>query len=72
MKGRKIVIRNDYEKITRAYEGKMNSNKKISFDKNRKKAKTCPCGRNNRDGKFSPFKGYEDKGYCHSLVKVYK
>ena len=38
------------------------------FDKRRRSsvAKFCPCGKKNHDGKFAPFKGYEDKGYCHS------
>ena len=39
---------------------------KLELDKNRKRAKTCPCGRNNKDGKFVPYVGYNDKGYCHS------
>lgn len=26
----------------------------------------CPCGKKNRDGKFAPFEGYTDKGFCHS------
>lgn len=34
-------------------------------------AKTCPCGKSNRDGKFSPIKGYTDKGKCHSCGKFF-
>lgn len=26
----------------------------------------CPCGKSNKDGKFSPVKGDSTKGYCHS------
>jgi len=31
-------------------------------------AETCPCeeARSNKDGKFVPFDGFTDKGYCHS------
>lgn len=29
-------------------------------------APKCPCGKSNRDGKFNPFRGYRDKGFCHS------
>jgi len=43
----------------------------LKFETNRKKAKTCPCGRNNKDGKFAPFKGYDDKGYCFSCDKTF-
>ncbi|MBK9257673.1 MAG: hypothetical protein IPM42_19615 [Saprospiraceae bacterium] len=38
----------------------------FQFDKNRKRAELCPCGKSNRDKKFSPYKGYIDKGYCHA------
>jgi hypothetical protein len=46
---------------------------KFEFDKrNRYKvAKQCPCGKSNRDGKFSPLKGYTDKGKCHSCNKFF-
>lgn len=43
----------------------------LKFDKNRNKAKYCPCNRNNRDGKFAPYKGYINKGYCFSCGKVF-
>jgi len=43
----------------------------LKFEKRRTIAKLCPCGRNNKDGKFAPFKGYEDKGYCHSCAKCF-
>ena len=39
---------------------------KLELDKRRFKVKQCPCGKSNRDGKFVPFKDFEDKGYCHS------
>ena len=34
--------------------------------KNRFRVKQCPCGKNNADGKFVPYIGYEKEGYCHS------
>jgi hypothetical protein len=34
-------------------------------------AKNCPCGKSNRDGKFTPYKGHEDKGYCHSCGETF-
>lgn len=42
---------------------------KLQLDKNRRRAKQCPCGKSNKDGKFVPYKGYDDKGYCHSCGK---
>ncbi|MEN9304060.1 MAG: Type site-specific deoxyribonuclease [Bacteroidota bacterium] len=38
--------------------------------KNRFIAKECPCGKNNKDGKFVPFMGFEKFGYCHSCDKT--
>lgn len=32
---------------------------------------TCPCGKSNRDGKFSPFLGFSYKGYCHGCGKTF-
>jgi hypothetical protein len=46
-------------------------NQALKFDKRRHRVKQCPCGRNNRDGKFAPFTGYEDKGHCHSCGKTF-
>lgn len=43
----------------------------LKFDTNRKKAKYCPCNRSNRDGKFAPYVGYHDKGYCHSCDRTF-
>jgi Domain of unknown function (DUF6371) len=37
----------------------------------RRNIKECPCGRSNKDGKFCPYKGYEDKGYCHSCGQTF-
>lgn len=39
---------------------------KLELDENRRRVKQCPCGESNRDEKFAPYIGYEDKGYCHS------
>ena len=49
-----------------------NSMKTIrEFETNRKQNPFCPCGKNNRDGKFSPEKGYAglNVGHCHSCGK---
>jgi uncharacterized protein DUF6371 len=43
----------------------------LTFDKHRKRVKTCPCGRDNKDGKFSPFVGYTDKGHCHGCGETF-
>jgi hypothetical protein len=44
----------------------------LKFDKRRYQvAKTCPCGKSNKDGKFVPYKGFEDKGYCHSCGETF-
>ena len=36
----------------------------------RRSIKECPCGKQNKDGKFCPFKGYTDKGHCFSCGKT--
>lgn len=42
------------------------SNTRRGFEKNRKIAPNCPCGKSNKDGKFAPFKGETEYGVCHS------
>lgn len=44
---------------------------KLPFDRRRSRVKFCPCGKKNDDGKFAPFKGFEDKGHCHSCGKTF-
>ena len=43
----------------------------LKFDKNRFRVKHCPCGKSNKDGKFSPYVGHEAKGYCHSCGQTF-
>lgn len=43
----------------------------LFFDKNRSRVKCCPCGKENKDGKFAPYQGYENKGYCHSCGETF-
>jgi len=43
----------------------------LRFEKRRRLVSHCPCGKRNKDGKFSPFKGYVDKGYCHSCGETF-
>lgn len=38
----------------------------LKFDRNRNRVRQCPCGKSNKDGKFSPYKGYDRFGFCHS------
>ena len=49
----------------------MKDNQNFEFEGDRQKAKLCPCGKDNKDGKFSPFKGYKDKGYCFSCGETF-
>jgi hypothetical protein len=44
---------------------------KLELDKKRFRVKNCPCGKSNKDGKFVPYIGYEDKGYCHSCGETF-
>ncbi len=37
----------------------------------RRRVKHCPCNKDNRDGKFTPFVGYDTFGYCHSCDKTF-
>ncbi|MEX2335800.1 MAG: DUF6371 domain-containing protein [Fulvivirga sp.] len=43
----------------------------LHFDKKRLRVKYCPCGKSNRDGKFVPYEGFEEKGYCHSCCRTF-
>lgn len=43
----------------------------LKFDKNRYRVKFCPCGKNNKDGKFAAYVGFENKGYCHSCGETF-
>lgn len=43
----------------------------LKFDRKRSRVKTCPCGKSNLNGKFVPYQGFEDKGYCHSCEKTF-
>ncbi len=44
---------------------------KLPFEKKRTRVKSCPCGKSNSDGKFVPYVGFEDKGYCHSCDQTF-
>ena len=44
---------------------------KLQFDKKRINAKVCPCGKDNKDGKFVPYVGLVNKGYCHSCGETF-
>lgn len=44
---------------------------KLDLDKKRFRVKHCPCGKSNKDGKFVPYVGYENKGYCHSCGETF-
>ncbi|MEX2336350.1 MAG: DUF6371 domain-containing protein [Fulvivirga sp.] len=44
---------------------------KLIFEKKRTRVKYCPCGKSNRDGKFVPYTGFDDKGYCHSCDQTF-
>ncbi len=43
----------------------------LKFDKKRYRVKFCPCGKDNKDGKFVPYERHENKGYCHSCDKTF-
>lgn len=43
----------------------------LKFDRKRSRVKHCPCGKSNRDGKFVPYAGHDDKGFCHSCEKKF-
>lgn len=43
----------------------------LNFDKKRYRVKHCPCGKDNKDGKFVPYVGFENKGYCHSCGETF-
>lgn len=41
------------------------------FEPNRQKAVFCPCGKRNNNGKFSPFVGCINEGYCFGCSKTF-
>jgi hypothetical protein len=43
----------------------------LNFAKKRTIAESCPCGKNNKDGKFSPYVGFVNCGYCHSCGQTF-
>jgi len=43
----------------------------LKYDTNRNRVLSCPCGKSNQDGKFAPYIGYIDKGYCFSCSKSF-
>ncbi|MBU3661475.1 MAG: hypothetical protein FGM14_16545 [Flavobacteriales bacterium] len=43
----------------------------LNFAKKRTIAETCPCGKNNKDGKFTPYVGFLNCGYCHSCGQTF-
>lgn len=45
--------------------------KQLKFDQKRGRVKHCPCGKSNKDGKFSPFIGYIDRGKCFSCDRMF-
>ncbi|MBK7097579.1 MAG: hypothetical protein IPH58_03420 [Sphingobacteriales bacterium] len=49
----------------------MKEYQKLEFDKKRFRIKHCPCGKSNKDGKFIPYKGLDNCGYCHSCGKTF-
>jgi hypothetical protein len=55
----------------REYEHKLEPLPDLEFDKNRNRVKFCPCGKANKDGKFVPYIGYENKGFCHSCGETF-
>lgn len=47
---------------------------KMNFSNSRDRyhlAKFCPCGKSNKDGKFSPDKNDPNCGYCHACDKTF-
>ena len=44
---------------------------KLQLDKKRFRVQYCPCGKSNKDGKFVPYVGYENEGYCHSCGETF-
>lgn len=39
--------------------------------RSRRRVKECPCGKSNRDGKFVPYVGFENAGFCHSCGETF-
>ncbi len=49
----------------------INNLPKLNFSKKRTIAETCPCGKDNKDGKFTPYVDFVNCGYCHSCGKTF-
>jgi len=50
----------------------MESTKKFTKKNRYRIAETCPCGKSNKDGKFVPFDGLKNKGYCFSCGETFR
>lgn len=44
----------------------------LTFDRNRKRVKQCPCGKSNSDGKFIPYTNCTVHGYCYACAQSFK
>jgi hypothetical protein len=58
-------------KATRISKDSIHFPQNLELDKKRFRVKLCPCGKSNKDGKFVPYKGYEEIGYCHSCGETF-
>lgn len=43
----------------------------LVFDKNRRRVKECPCGKDNKGGRWSPYVGHDKFGWCHDCETVF-
>jgi hypothetical protein len=43
----------------------------VPSTKRYKVAPLCPCGKDNRNLRFTPYEGHTDKGYCHSCGETF-
>lgn len=43
----------------------------LQFSKRRTSVPNCPCGKSNKDGKFVPYEGFTECGYCHACGETF-
>lgn len=43
----------------------------LVLDKNRRRVKECPCGKSNKGGRWVPYVGHDNFGWCHDCETLF-
>ena len=59
------------QKMKEVQSSKFSKMQPLKFDNKRSRVQLCPCGKSNKDGKFIPYEGFDNKGYCHACGETF-